>query len=142
MSELPINKYVRYLFVISMLIFVLNKLIIRPWILENNISGFLLILTYSLPNFIEAIVGTLLLTRILLVVRHHSRGKISKIKDTYVHLFALSIAATYVLTQELKFHNLGGRNVYDPYDLIASIIGLSLTFGIIQIWGINKTAEN
>ena len=45
------------------------------------------------------------------------------------------MATIYVISQELKFHNLGGNNVYDPYDLIASITGLIGTFVVIQIFG-------
>ena len=35
-----------------------------------------------------------------------------------------------MLTQELKFHNLGGNNVYDPWDLLFSVAGLA-SMGIV-----------
>ena len=112
-----------------------------PWILENNLSGLPLIFTYSIPNFIEAIIGTLILTGILLQTRQYFFQKIGFIREVYIHLLAVTLASIYVISQELKFHNLGGNNVYDPYDIIASIMGLIVTFGIIQLCGFTEKAE-
>ena len=135
MKEIQIKKYVRYLFGISILLFILNKLYLRPWILENELSGFVLILTYSIPNLLEAIIGTLILTGILLQIQQSFNDKMGTIKDINIRILAVVIATIYVISQELKFHNLGGNNVYDPYDLIASITGLMGTFVVIQIFG-------
>lgn len=101
-------------------------------------SEILQVATYSIPNFIEAIIGTLIVTGILFQVRLHFNQKLGFIKDVQVKLLAVGIASIYVITQELKFHHLGGDNVYDPYDLIASVLGLILTFAIIQIFGFQK----
>ena len=141
MREIPIKKYVSYLFGVAIVLFFLNKLYFRPWILTNESSGLLLIVTYSIPNLIEAIIGTLILTGILLQTRQYFKERIGSIKDIYIHLMAVSIAAIYAISQELKFHNIGGNNVYDPYDLIASIIGLIGTFGIIQMFGFADKVE-
>ena len=141
MKEIPVKKYIRYLFGIAILVYFMNKIYLRPWILENKLSGLFLIFTYSIPNLIESIIGTLILTGILLQTRQYFNEKIGFISDTYIHLVAVSMAAVYVISQELKFHNLGGNNVYDPYDIIASIIGLIVTFGIIQLFGFTKRVE-
>lgn len=141
MKEIPIKKYVMYLFGIAILIFVLNKLYIRNWMLENDLPDFLLIITYSIPNLIEAIVVTIILTGILLQLRQHFNKKLGSIKDIHINILASSIAAVYVISQELKFHNLGGNNVYDPYDLLASFIGLIGTFGIIRLFGFTNEKE-
>ena len=139
MKEIQIKKYVRYLFGVSILLFILNKLYLRPWILENELSGFILLLTYSIPNLLEAIIGTLLLTGILLQLRQSFNEKMGTIKDMNIRVLAVVLATIYVITQELKFHNLGGNNVYDPYDLLASITGLIGTFVVIQKFGfVNK----
>ena len=138
MKEIPIKKYIRYLFGIAVLTFILNKIYIRPWILEHKSPDILLIVTYSIPNLIEAIIGTLLLTGILLQIRQYFNKKFGSIKDIAIHIIAVIIAGIYVISQELKFHNLGGNNVYDPYDLVASLIGLILTFGIIQLYGFTE----
>ena len=135
MTEISIKKYVRYLFGFEILIFVLNKLYLRPWILENEFSGIILILTNSVPNLLEAIIATLILTGILLQIRQYFNDKMGTIKEINFRILAVFIASIYVLSQELKFHNLGGNNVYDPYDLIASITGLIGTFIVIQIFG-------
>ena len=66
MKEIPIKKYIIYLFGVSIFIFVLNKLYFRPWVVENDLSGSFMIIVFSIPNLIEAIIGTLLLTGILL----------------------------------------------------------------------------
>jgi len=54
---------------------------------------------------------------------------------------AVVLAAIYILSQELKFHNLGGNNVYDPYDLMASIVGLAITFVVMQRFGFSENKE-
>jgi hypothetical protein len=139
MKEMPIKRYVMYLFGMAILIFVLNKLYIRNWILENDLPDFLQIVTYSIPNLIEAIIGTLILTGILLQARQYFNQKMGNLKDVYIYTLAVSVASIYVISQELKFHNLGGNNVYDPYDLLASIVGLVGTFVIIRNFGfVNK----
>ena len=135
MKEIQIKKYVRYLFGVSILLFILNKLYLRPWVLENELSGFILLLTYSIPNLLEAIIGTLLLTGILLQLRQSYNEKMGTIKDINIRILAVSLATIYVISQELKLHNLGGNNVYDPYDLLASTTGLIGTFVVIQIFG-------
>ena len=57
------------------------------------------------------------------------------IKDEYFYFVAVGLASIYSVTQEFKYHNLGGNNVYDPYDVIASLIGLGMTYGLIQVFG-------
>ena len=142
MNEVQIKKYVRFVFVISFLIFIINKLYLRQWVLENNTSNIYLLLVNSIPNFAEAVIGTFLLTGILLQVRQYNRQRFGFIKDRTINILAVCLASIYVLSQELKFHNLGGSNVYDPNDIIASIIGLLLSFSIIQIFGFIDTSGN
>ena len=139
MKEIQIKKYIIYFFGVAILLFILNKLYVGPWILENELSGFALILTNSIPNFFEAIIVSLILTGIFLQIRLFYLSKTRTIKDIYIYILSFFLASIYVISQELKFHNLGGNNIYDPYDLLASIIGLMLTFGVIQLFGfINK----
>ena len=130
-----IKKYVRYLFGVSILIFFLNKFLLRPWVLENDTSKFFKIIVLSIPNLIEAIVGTLLLTGILLELKHRFSKKLGHIKDEYLYLFAVALASIYSLSQEFKFHNMGGNNVYDQNDVIASLIGFVMTYIVIKVFG-------
>ncbi len=142
MKEISIKKYVRYLFGTAILVFILNKLYLRPWILENDAPDIFLIVTYSFPNLIEAVIGTLILTGILLQTRQYFNQKFSNLKDIHIYVLAVSLASIYVISQELKFHNLGGNNFYDPNDLIASIVGLMGTFVVIQNFGfVNKVEK-
>ena len=135
MQELAIKTYVRYFFGISILFFVLNKLWIRPWMLARDVPEFIKIFVLSVPNFIEAIVGTIVVTGLLFRAQQYFNKQLGKYKDVYIYLAAVCIAALYVLTQEFKIHNLGGNNVFDPYDVIASILGLMTTFGVIYKFG-------
>lgn len=124
------------------MIFALNKLYLRSWILENELPNPFIITTLSAPNLIEAIVGTLLMTGILLQIRQSFGHKFGLIEVKYVHILAVLITATYVISQELEFHNLGGNNVYDPFDLVASVIGLVGTYVVIQIFGFTDELVN
>jgi len=142
MKEITIKKYVRYLFGVAILVFFLNKFLLRPWVLKNEMLEFFQIIVLSIPNLIEAIVGTLLLTGILLQLKHRFNEKIGHIKDEYLYLVAVSLAAVYSVSQEFKFHNFGGNNVYDPYDVIASFIGLGMTYGLIKIFGFVEKVSN
>lgn len=135
MKEIRIRKYVRYVFGIAIFVFVLNKFYLRPWVLENKLAEPFQILVFSIPNLIEAIVGTFISTGILLQLRQYFSKTIGALMDLHVHIIAVAIAAVYVISQEFEFHNLGGNNVYDPYDVIASLIGLLLTFGLIRVFG-------
>ena len=119
----------------AILVFFLNKFLLRPWVLENEKSEFFQIIVLSIPNLIEAIIGTLLLTGILLQLKHRFNKKMGYIKDEYFYLFAVGLASIYSVSQEFKFHNFGGNNVYDPYDVIASLIRFVMTYGLIKVFG-------
>jgi hypothetical protein len=136
MKEIRIKQYVRYLFGILILIFILNKLYFRPWLNKIETPDILIVITYSIPNFIEAMVGTLIITGILFQLREYFNSRFGSLKDTLIHILALSFASAYVISQELKFHNFGGNNVYDPYDIVGSVIGLVATFILIQTYGV------
>lgn len=142
MKEIPIKDYVRYLFGISFLLFVLNKLFLRSWVLKNQFPEIFQIIVLSIPNLLEAIMGTLVLTAILMQFRQIFKDRLGAINDNHISLLAVVLAAIYVITQELKYHNLGGNNVYDHFDLVASIIGLIGTYVIIQARGFIHKQEN
>lgn len=107
-------------------VFALFK-IIRKSALENTSSETIRIFLLSFPNFCEGVIGVLTLTMIGLII-----SKYLNIGYSAIYLLATVIAAVYVITQELKFHNLGGKNVYDPNDLVFSIIGLLAGYIILH----------
>jgi hypothetical protein len=140
-NKVTIKKYVIYLFVTVFIMFVLNRLHVRPFVLENNYPDIFRIFVLSLPNFAEAVMGTLILTGILLQLRQSLGDKLKLSNTTYVYLTALILASIYVISQEFELHNIGGNNVYDPYDLVASIVGLTLTYLIIRRFGFIEMME-
>ncbi len=118
-----VKSHINYIFLLGLFVFVINKFLLRPWVLANDFPRFLKITVLSLPNFIEAIFGALLISYMLLLLRSK---KIFSWPDNTVKIYFLAafFTAMYVITQELKIHNLGGNNVYDPFDVVASIVGL------------------
>ena len=140
-KRLIIKKYVSYSFVVAFIMFYLNRFFARPFVLDNDYPDLLQIIVLSLPNFTEAVMGTLLLTGILFHLRQLFGDKLKSLKTTNVYLIALILASVYVISQELTLHNIGGNNVYDPYDLVASIIGLTLTYMTIRIFGFIEIDE-
>ncbi|WP_299557197.1 hypothetical protein [Seonamhaeicola sp.] len=112
----------------------------RPWVLEKDLPNVFKIFVLSVPNLAEAIIGTLLLTGLLFQLRPYFNQRLRALKDTYIHLAAVGIAGVYGISQEYKWHNIGGNNVFDIYDVMASIIGLVIAFGLLQKFGfIDKT---
>lgn len=112
-------------------IFIFFKFI-RPSVLKSESPEFFKITLLSLPNFFEAIIGTLTLTGIGLIVNDKLNKKY-KIRPRMIYILAVILAGIYVSTQELKIHNLGGNNVFDLNDLIFSFIGLTIGYWIV-IW--------
>jgi len=135
-----VKRYVFFIFWAALALHSLNKFMVRPWVIDQDKSDFLKIIVFSLPNFIEAIVGTFLITGIVSYLRiknHFMR----KWKDLFIYLSASLMAGVYVILQELKIHNLGGRNTYDPNDLYASIIGILFVFMVLTQHGYLKNDQ-
>lgn len=126
-----LKSHIRIIFWSAFLLFIFNKLLVRPWIIESNVQGLILLFSYSIPNFIEAVMGVFILTGFLTYYGSHMFKN-----STVLQITSVSLAGVYVITQELKIHNLGGNNIYDPYDLAASIIGLLFSFLLIRRYGI------
>ncbi|HAS39807.1 MAG TPA: hypothetical protein DCS93_04980 [Microscillaceae bacterium] len=117
--------------VIVLGLFVLMK-VTRPSILNHDTPEFLRVFWLSFPNFCEAIVGTLTLTMLGLLLNMRVLSTTQKIKVDIIYLLATFLAGVYVISQEFKIHNLGGNNVFDPYDVLFSIIGLLVAYGIVK----------
>lgn len=134
-NKIIIKKYISYVFVTVFILFVLNRFYVRPFVLGNDFPEVFQIVVLSLPNFSEAVMGILLITGILLQIRQFLRHKLNPFKTSHVYLAALILASIYVVSQEFRLHNIGGNNVYDPYDLVASLIGLTLAYMTIRKFG-------
>jgi hypothetical protein len=129
------KPYVRILFASCLVVFILNKFAIRPWIVANHDSGVLLSISYSLPNFIEAIMGTVLISGVFCFFRQRPTKLRHRPTDSTIYLMATLIAGTYVLAQEFKLHSVGGNNVYDFNDVLASILGLVVVYLMLTRFG-------
>lgn len=118
--------------IFTIVLFAICKIWLRPFVLNRDFHVAFDITVLSLPNFFEGIVGVLSLTYIGLYVNSRFVQKVEKrIGEQRIYLLATLIAAIFVLTQEFKIHNLGGNNVYDPYDVLFSIIGLVVGWFIV-----------
>lgn len=112
--------------------FIANKIWIRPFVLEHDVSAILNTFVLSYPNFCEAVVGTILLSYLGLVAKHHGFPLVKNIKNAHIYIIVTLLAAAYVILQEFKIHNLGGRNIYDPYDVLFSVLGLIVTYALLN----------
>ncbi len=112
--------------IVIIIVFIIFKAI-RRTVLENNPPELFKLFLLSFPNFCEAIVGVLTLTMIGLYI-----NKKLKLQNDLIYLIASILAAIFVITQEVKIHNLGGNNIYDPNDVLFSIIGLTIGFVIVK----------
>jgi hypothetical protein len=135
-----IQPYIIRLYLFALAFHSFNKFLLRPLILENDLPHFLKIFTLSVPNFIEALMGTIVITALL----HFTQVRLEWLMglgEKAAYSLATLLASVYVITQELKLHNLGGRNTYDPNDVIASVIGLLFIYTLLICFGFNRKAE-
>jgi len=135
MNQLIVKSHIRIIFATSFILFIVNKFAFRPLVLANDAPQFLKIIAWSLPNFIEAVMGSIILTAGLFSLQIRFSSFFKSVKAYHLYFLAIFLAGVYVLTQEIKWHNLGGRNVYDPNDFIASIVGLLFMFGVFCKYG-------
>jgi len=105
------------------------KFLLRPFILENDYGGFIEIFAFSYPNFCEAVAGSILVVFVVLNLNEVARRKTGKfLSNKSAYIFSIILAGSYVMLQEFKIHNIGGQNIYDPYDVLFSAIGLIVVF--------------
>jgi len=112
--------------------FIANKIWIRPFVLEHDFSAILNTFVLSYPNFCEAVVGTISLCYLGLVAKHLGLPWVKNSKNTRIYVLVTLLAAAYVILQEFKIHNLGGRNIYDPYDVLFSVLGLIIAYLLLN----------
>ncbi|REJ85748.1 MAG: hypothetical protein DWQ36_08195 [Acidobacteria bacterium] len=120
----------------ALALFLLNKLVVRPAVLSRDAPRWAEVFVLSMPNAVEAILGTLVLAGLLVVLKLRRGGALAAVPDLALHGLATVLAAAYVVTQELNWHRLGGQNVYDPWDLAASTAGLLLALGFLVRFGV------
>lgn len=127
--SVPGVRWVAWVQILVILVFIPAK-VFRPRILAADMPEFVDIFFLSFPNFCEGIVGVATLTALGSFLRER---RFPNLRARTVYFGAFSLAAVYVFTQELRIHNLGGNNIYDPYDMIASLLGLLVGLGLL-LW--------
>ena len=144
MRSLRFKRYLNVVSLSAILTLVITKSFLRPWAQGYDLPDWCTVLLGSIPNFLEPLVGLPALTGILLLLRQDRLPFLQKLSERSVYFLSVFLGACYVITQELRIHNLGGNNVYDPNDLVASVIGLlfmlflMLRFGFIK----NNPSDN
>ncbi len=103
----------------------------RSTVISATYNKLIHTLFYSFPNLAEGIVGVLTTSLILIVLsRRFSKVQLNGI---FIYFLSFVLAGIYVISQEFKLHNIGGNNVYDPMDVIFSVIGLTTGLMILFI---------
>ena len=134
--RLRIKRYAVWMYLGAMAVFFFLKLLLRPWARDHSLPVSLEVVMLSLPNFLEAIIGLINVSAILMIGKLYLSPRFDNLSTTFVLLVALLLAGTFVLTQEFKLHNLGGNNVFDPNDVVASVLGLAATFVALLKYGV------
>lgn len=116
--------------IMIIVLFAIFKLI-RPAVLASNTSEIIKMILLSLPNFFEGVIGVLIVTGIGLYLNNKILSTKKQLQPKFIYILAVIVASFYVITQEFKLHNLGGKNVFDINDVFFSIIGLITGFSII-----------
>ncbi|MAO08594.1 MAG: hypothetical protein CL596_07785 [Alteromonas sp.] len=109
--------------IVLIALFVFFKFIRRS-VLESHPSEWIKITLLSLPNLFEAIIGVLILTSIGIYLNLRVLRKKWRINRVLLYLIVPILGGIFVITQELKIHDLGGNNIFDKNDVVFSIMGL------------------
>ena len=116
--------------------FLCHRHVLRPWVLERFEIGLFVIVVNSFPNFLEGIIGSISLGSLGLWYRNRNGNwKPDKETPTFFNRVTL-IAGAYVISQELNWYTITRENTFDPYDVVASILGLFLINRIMVYLGL------
>lgn len=132
---MKVRPYIWWVIVVSGLAFVINRHVVRPALLGTEASGALMVIVYSLPNLVEAIIGSINLAGILFWMRRRSRAALARISDSILYTAIFLIAAAFTISQEMNWFNYRPDNVVDQYDLVASLVGLVLMNRLFSRFG-------
>lgn len=112
-----------------MVLFVFLKSV-RPRAIDADPPEWVNVILFSFPNLAEAVIGVIMAAMILLVL--NSKAGKFKLTTNMIYILSVLTSAIYVISQEFKFHNLGGNNIYDLNDVLFSILGLFIAFLILK----------
>lgn len=136
--HIPVKPYVVRLYLGALGFFLVNKFVVRPLTLHSALPRWVEVVVYSSPNLMEAIVGMTVIAVLLLLARRRYPRFRAWTSELTVYALTAGLAGTFVLTQEFKLHDLGGRNVYDPWDAVASAVGVVVMWAVFSHFGVLK----
>ena len=137
-----IKSHIRIIYLICFFLFILNKAYVRKLVFQGKLHAVLETISYSIPNFFEAVMGTSMVVAILLIAKSKSVKFLRDMSHWNLKIIGIAFSTIFVITQELKIHNFGGRNVYDFNDLIASVIGLLFIAYVILKYGVMENVQD
>lgn len=105
---------------------------IRPQVLQSSSPELFKMALRSLPNFFEAIIGTLTLTGVLLILNDQLNKK-QQIKPIIIYSIAVVLTGFYVIAQELKIISIRTNTTFDQNDILFSLIGLIIGYIIVML---------
>ncbi len=105
---------------------------IRPQVLQSSSPEFYKMALRSLPNFFEAIVGTLTLTGVLLILNDQLSKK-QQISPKIIYIIAVVLTGFYVIAQELNIITTRTNTTFDQNDILFSLIGLIIGYIIVML---------
>ena len=118
--------------------FLLHRYFFRPWVLESYETGFLVIVVNSFPNFLEGIIGSISLSGLVLWFKTSPPESETPAFFNWIAI----IVVVYVITQELNWYTITRENIADPYDVVASILGVILINRILISVGLIAYKNN
>lgn len=142
MRSFQVKPYVIRVYLVFFGLFLITKIFLRPWVLARDLPAIFDIFVLSLPNASEAVMGTTTVVALLLLAKFHYRPRYDSVPDVTAYLVGTLLAAIYVLTQEFNIHSLGGNNTFDPYDVAASVMGLTAMLLLFCRYGFVAEGSN
>ena len=140
MNSIKIKPYIPRLYLAVFISFMVNKFVLRPFVLDHELPAFLQIFVLSIPNTFEAIIGMSIVASLLMAAKLYFSPRFDRIPNFALYFLATVLVGTYVLTQEFNLHSLGGKNTFDPYDVVSSIIGIVVMMLLFWLYGIVEHA--
>lgn len=136
--EPRIKPHIAQVFFGALGLMVFVKLIVRPWVLSRDVWPVLEIFALSVPSLIESIVLLTIVFGLLTVGKAYGVPIVQRFSRHTLLAISIVLVGTYVITQELSPQNLGGANVVDVWDMLASLMGLAamsllfIRYGILE----------
>ena len=128
--DFVLKRHVLWLYVSAFVLFVIVKGGLRRLAAGREVPGWIEVTLYSFPNTAEAVIGMTTVVGLLFVARSAARPRFDGVPDRGLYALGAILTGLYVISQELKLHHIGGDNVYDPYDVAASVVGLGITLAV------------